>query len=61
MAIHKEQGIGVVLLSNYCFASASIMDEYLDVIFKFITKKELYPLMPLDPIGKQILESMMQR
>ncbi|WP_339298168.1 hypothetical protein MKY92_26175 [Paenibacillus sp. FSL R5-0623] len=51
----------VVLLSNYCFGSASIVDVYLDAIFKFITKKDPYPLMPLDPTGKNILEAMMQR
>lgn len=39
LAINKEQDIGIVLLSNYCFGSASIVDEYLDAIFKFITKK----------------------
>lgn len=61
LAINKEQSIGVVLLSNYCFGSASIVDEYLDAIFKFITKKDLYPLMPLDPVGNKILEAMMQR
>ncbi|ETT54405.1 serine hydrolase domain-containing protein [Paenibacillus sp. FSL H7-0942] len=61
LAINKEQDIGIVLLSNYCFGSASIVDEYLDAIFKFITKKDLYPLMPLDPVGNKILEAMMQR
>ena len=61
LALNKEQGIGIVLLSNYCFGSASIVDEYLDAIFKFITKKDLYPLMPLDPVGNKILEAMMQR
>ncbi|PQP84771.1 hypothetical protein C0Q44_09660 [Paenibacillus sp. PCH8] len=61
LALNKEQSIGVVLLSNYCFGSASMVDEYLDAIFKFITKKDLYPLMPLDPVGNKILEAMMQR
>lgn len=60
LAINKEQGVGVVLLSNYCFGSAARVDEYLDAIYKFFTKKDLYPLTFLEPVGKSILESMMQ-
>ncbi|CAI6084341.1 Protein flp [Paenibacillus sp. JJ-100] len=61
LAINKEQGVGVVVLSNYCFGSASRVDEYLDAIYKFLTKKDLYPLTFLDPVGKNILESLLQK
>jgi CubicO group peptidase (beta-lactamase class C family) len=60
VAIKKEQGVGVVLLSNYSIGSADRVDEYLDAIYKFFTKKDLYPLTFLEPVGKSILESMMQ-
>ncbi|PZT52155.1 serine hydrolase domain-containing protein [Paenibacillus silvae] len=60
LAINKEQGVGVVLLSNYCFGSAARVDEYLDAIYKFFTKKDLYPLTFLEPVGESILESMMK-
>ena len=60
LAINKEQGVGVVLLSNYCFGSADRVDEYLDAIYKFLTKKDLYPLTFLEPVGKNILEYVMQ-
>ncbi|WP_427182170.1 serine hydrolase domain-containing protein [Paenibacillus sp. TC-CSREp1] len=60
VAINKEQGVGVVLLSNYSIGSADRVDEYLDAIYKFFTKKDLYPLTFLEPVGKNILESMMK-
>jgi CubicO group peptidase (beta-lactamase class C family) len=61
LAINKEQGVGVVLLSNYCFGSADRADVYLDAIYKVFTKKDLYPLTFLEPVGKDILESVMQK
>lgn len=46
---------------GYGVGSADRVDEYLDAIHKFFTKKVLYPLTFLEPVGKDILESVMQK
>ncbi|MEK3825373.1 MULTISPECIES: hypothetical protein [Paenibacillus] len=46
---------------GYGVGSADRVDEYLDAIYKFFTKKDLYPLTLLEPVGKHILESVMQK
>ncbi|MGG3281111.1 serine hydrolase domain-containing protein [Paenibacillus solani] len=57
LALIKELGIGIVLLSNYCYASISIVDHYVDQLKKWITKKEPSQGVFVDPIGKKIMEA----
>ncbi|SMF85869.1 CubicO group peptidase, beta-lactamase class C family [Paenibacillus uliginis N3/975] len=61
LALNKELGIGIVLLSNYCYASISIVDHYFDQLIKLITKKEPSQGVFVDPIGKKVMEAIIQR
>lgn len=59
LALNKELGIGIVLLSNYCYASVSIMDHLINQIKTLITRKEPTEGILLDLIGKEILEKLL--
>ncbi|MCR8660113.1 serine hydrolase domain-containing protein [Paenibacillus endoradicis] len=60
LALNKELGIGIVLLSNYCYGSISIMDHLINQLKTWITRKEPTEGILLDTIGKEILEKLLE-
>jgi len=60
LALNKELGIGIVLLSNYCYASVSIIDHLSNQLKTLITRKKPSEGILLDHIGKEILEKLLE-